>query len=42
MGTCGHQSKRKVEIRDNTKGISFKAKLDLSDSEMELTGVRTW
>lgn len=29
-------AERKVEIKDNTKGISFKAKLDLSDSELEV------
>lgn len=29
-------AQRRVEIRDNTKGISFTAKLDLSDSELEV------
>ncbi len=29
-------AERKVEIKDKTKGISFKAKLDLSDSELEV------
>lgn len=29
-------ARRKVEIKDKTKGISFKARLDLSDSELEV------
>ena len=28
--------KKEVEIRDNTKGVTFKAHLELSDSELEV------
>ena len=37
MGDLLHQMQTKVvEVRDNTKGITFKARLELSENELEV------
>ena len=35
-GLLEQMQTKKVEVRDNTKGITFKARLELSDSELEV------
>ena len=35
-GLLEQMQKKEVEIRDNTKGVTFKARLELSDSELEV------
>ena len=35
-GLLEQMQTKEVEIRDNTKGVSFKARLELSDSELEV------